>query len=591
MIRPALVLTLCLVATTSLFAQSTDLAITMSPSKTTVFSGERFDVTITAFNKGPGDAAFVNVTGSMLQPQQLLSMTPPPGWTCEDPGTDTVTCTAVRFPAGTQAVFHLSVHMLNTVEGFAFPLSAAISIHDSNDPVENNSATSNITVVRHPSTTALSIGAVPQQSTVAPGQTAMITIEPRNDGPDAATNVVVRASYSDVAAQMQGAGWTCSATACTRPMLAVGQSAPITFSFPATTETALQQRFTIGAELSFDPSGTDNFAITVVGVGDAATWRRILLPLSFAETPGAFGSRWKTEITAVIDSDTMIELEPDRFCTPWSPCPTIPLRRPFDLALALTEIQPSLPTQFLYVRAADEPKLALNLRVRDLARTAETWGTEVKIVRENEWRTTPITLAPLPVDPLFRLTLRVYDFDARAGNRVAVRIYADDETSPRATLIKTFATVAGPRDDRVSAGISGLPPVRSARGGGRCDGRRGDGVDPRRAAHARAAVLGLRERDEQPDRTRDDRDAAVSVRSPHARRSRPRPSIFASRRGASSRSFPRSPRRSSTSARARASSRSPTSASSRRGSRCRASAGRRTRASTRSARSRPTSCT
>lgn len=442
MTRSALAI-LFLLASPSLFAQSAQLAVTMSPSKTTVASGEKFDVTVTAANHGPADAGYTVVILNVNQEQQLLTMTPPAGWTCEEPWTDTATCTVDNFVAGTQAVFHATVHTSNTNEGFPFQLNASISIGPG-DEQDDNSVSREIEVVRHPSTAALAIHAEPQQSSVPPGQPATITVNVHNAGPAPATNVVVRSWFHlDATAQLQGAGWTCSGRTCTRPSLAAGQSAPITFTYSDTVEKALFFRFTVGAELSFDPSGTDNWTQITIGIGDAASWRRILLPLAFGETPGAFGSLWKTETTAVIDGSAEIELHPKRFCSPRLPCFSIPLRRPFDFAKAVETRHERIPAQFVYVRAADEPKLALNLRVRDLTRTAETWGTEVPVVREHEWRTSSIVLAPLPVDPLFRLTLRVYEFDSITGNRVAVRIYADDETEPRATLIKTFQVAQG----------------------------------------------------------------------------------------------------------------------------------------------------
>ena len=446
MTRSALAL-LVLLASPSLFAQSPQLSVTMSPSKTTVFSGEKLEVTITARNNGPVDAGYQGVSLSANQDQQLLTITAPAGWTCEEPRTDTASCTVDNFRAGSQAVFRATVHVSTTGEDYPIALTATVSIGGPDDVLDDNSVSREIQVVRHPSTAALSIHAEPQQSAVPPGQTATVTVNVHNAGPDPATNVVVRSWYSPVEApnaQLQGAGWTCSGHTCTRPSLAAGQSAPLTFTFSDPVEKALLFRFTTGAELSFDPNGMDNWTEISIGIGDAAAWRRILLPLSFGETPGAFGSLWKTETTAVMDAGAEIEFQPKRFCIPrGTTCFDIPLRRPFDFAKAVDVRHERIPAQFVYVRTADEPKLALNLRVRDLTRTAETWGTEVPVVRENEWRTGAIVLAPLPVDPLFRLTLRVYDYHSITGNRVAVRIYADDETEPRATLTKTFQVAEG----------------------------------------------------------------------------------------------------------------------------------------------------
>jgi hypothetical protein len=118
----------------------------------------------------------------------------------------------------------------------------------------------------------------------------------------------------------------------------------------------------------------------------------------------------------------------------------VPTHRPFrpsDYGIAGPSAK---PTTFLYSTAEQSDRVKYNLRVRDLTRTSETWGTEVPAVREEEFHTTPILLMPLPVDPLFRTTIRVYDFDARAGAQVAIHVYADQEATPRATIVRTFTT-------------------------------------------------------------------------------------------------------------------------------------------------------
>jgi hypothetical protein len=425
-----------------LSAQYSDLAVSISPAQRTAVTGQHVELTVTAFNRGP-DMHFATLNGVLDVRQQRVSVTPPEGWTCPSVGQDGFYCTAEKIPADSQGTFRVRVLTANHIPGTTFEAAVRIGAGGPDDSGDDNLASSQITVVEAPSTAAVSIHATPERTAVAPGQTATIALDVRNDGPDAAANVLVQASYDPAfPAQLQGAGWTCTAHECRRPLIAAGESAPLAFSLSTTAERVFRAGFIAGAELSNDPSGTDNLAEVTIGVGDAASWRRMLLPLSFGETPGAFGSLWKTEITAVIDSPAPIEIEPKPLCIPPHACPPLPLRRPFDFAYA-TSFRPTLPARFVYVRAADEAKLALNVRVRDLTRTAETWGTEVPVVRENGWRTGAIILMPLPVDPLFRITLRVYDYGSVAGNRVAVHCFTGLETEPRLTVVKMFATEPG----------------------------------------------------------------------------------------------------------------------------------------------------
>lgn len=65
----------------------------------------------------------------------------------------------------------------------------------------------------------------------------------------------------------------------------------------------------------------------------------------------------------------------------------------------------------LLVPRQEAETLAFTLRVRDVSREAEGFGTEVPVVREAEmFRNTEITLLDVPLDPRHRAKLRVYAF-------------------------------------------------------------------------------------------------------------------------------------------------------------------------------------
>src|SRR5262245_16482553 len=94
-----------LLAALPLSAQNSDLGISLTPASPTVLTGERLDLTLTAFNHGP-DATFVNVYALLSTQQQIVNVTAPPGWTCAPPSTVVVNCSVSdKFPANAEAVF------------------------------------------------------------------------------------------------------------------------------------------------------------------------------------------------------------------------------------------------------------------------------------------------------------------------------------------------------------------------------------------------------------------------------------------------------------------------------------------------------
>lgn len=293
-------------------------------------------------------------------------------------------------------------------------------------------------------TAALSVHGTAQQSPVPALSPVVIVFDVRNDGPAAASSVRVR--FNGVGPHhttVTAPGWTCTefVTECSRPALGAGESAPITVGFVPVVETVLAVSAKAGAEHPYDPNPADNEAVVTVAVGDASKWERVLLPVVLHALPGLNGSLWETEVTAVLDSEAA-GIFP-RECARTSCLTPIPLRVPFQPSLYGILVPSSRPARFLYSAAGQMDRVTLNTRVRDLNRTSETWGTEIPAVRERDFRTTPITLVPLPVDPLFRTTVRVYDFDARAGAQVAIHVYADQEATPRTTLVRTFTTWPG----------------------------------------------------------------------------------------------------------------------------------------------------
>jgi hypothetical protein len=193
---------------------------------------------------------------------------------------------------------------------------------------------------------------------------------------------------------------------------------------------------------------------------------RILLPILTPPVNGAFGSIFHTELRIANDSDEavlLIGLESDR-CTPICfPGGLFPY-----LLDAGAETEPGdvelngSPGRFVYVAADQVRDLSMNLRVHDITRGAQNFGTEIPIVRESEFRKNRIVLVGVPTDARFRNTLRIYgempvDVLITVGDLPAVRtklvggisfpggigISIPDFSKPAYAAFSSFPTGAG----------------------------------------------------------------------------------------------------------------------------------------------------
>jgi len=155
----------------------------------------------------------------------------------------------------------------------------------------------------------------------------------------------------------------------------------------------------------------------------ADVFDRVLLPVALtAETPGAFGSRWVTQLTARNDNDETVIITPSPGGCAITVCPT---REVSPRTTVTPEFEPAFPDPgaFVFVSHAGSSRVAFNLRVQDISREALTWGTEIPVVRESDVHTDGLTLLDIPTDQRFRATLRVYDFDGAVDNLVLVHFF------------------------------------------------------------------------------------------------------------------------------------------------------------------------
>ncbi len=200
---------------------------------------------------------------------------------------------------------------------------------------------------------------------------------------------------------------------------------------PATVE---REKFNGGTLAVITPPGATGIADVVVS-GTRATksgrvfryydpnhgplptmFERVLVPVwSFGD--GAFGSKWTTEIT--MWNPNLYGFEPYGR----APVPFIDRRSTTALSFGATR---SGGVLFFPPRGVS-PSPRFGSLVRDTSRQADDWGTEVRVVRESDFRDAELSLLNVPVAARFRQSLRIYDVDS-VESRVVVDLYAMDGT-------------------------------------------------------------------------------------------------------------------------------------------------------------------
>jgi hypothetical protein len=167
---------------------------------------------------------------------------------------------------------------------------------------------------------------------------------------------------------------------------------------------------------------------------DPLHFERILFPVLF-NAPGANGSLWRTE--AVISNPEPGYLETYNDISTIV-CIAYPCGERIAPASKLRFDGGNYPRGVaLIVPRRDADSLTFALRVRDVSRVAESYGTEIPVVREADmFKDTAITLLDVPVDPRYRVRVRVYAFDAVAGATGTVNGH---DSMNRSVLVQPFA--------------------------------------------------------------------------------------------------------------------------------------------------------
>lgn len=137
------------------------------------------------------------------------------------------------------------------------------------------------------------------------------------------------------------------------------------------------------------------------------------------QTPGQFGTSWVTDISILNAGSVPVSLAGTYYCFM---CRTAqPLQPGVTYGIVPVAPNSNIGGAFLFVDSRYAGQLRYALRVRDVSRESEGFGSEVPVVRSSEFRADGVSLLGIPNQPNLRLTLRIYALDG--GGDVSVRIF------------------------------------------------------------------------------------------------------------------------------------------------------------------------
>ncbi len=127
-------------------------------------------------------------------------------------------------------------------------------------------------------------------------------------------------------------------------------------------------------------------------------FERVLIPVYYNGS-GALGSHWLTEIAALNADSAPVEVYG-----------AAPLQPHVATTLSFGDGRTAGVLMFIARDASDSVRFGG--RVRDTSRSSDDWGTEVPVVRESALRGGDFSLLNIPIDPRFRVAVRIYGADS-----------------------------------------------------------------------------------------------------------------------------------------------------------------------------------
>lgn len=146
----------------------------------------------------------------------------------------------------------------------------------------------------------------------------------------------------------------------------------------------------------------------------------VLVPVFTADSPGAFGSLWRTELALFNSGDGPVAVRPLECLFPCGGHVTYAAGTGDRLTPFTYTARPG---RLLWVEKSRVSDVRFSLRVKDLSRQASSAGIDVPIVRSNTISLSPVTLLDVPTDARFRHSLRIYDVAEHSEAIARIRIY------------------------------------------------------------------------------------------------------------------------------------------------------------------------
>jgi len=138
---------------------------------------------------------------------------------------------------------------------------------------------------------------------------------------------------------------------------------------------------------------------------------RLLVPVAI-NAVGALGTNWQTELVVHNENTEQLTIA-------GKPVP------PFTSAVLALAPPAGVAGQFVSIPKRLADNVSMNARVHDTTRDGDSWGVEVPVVTETQFRRS-IVLLSVPTDARYRTLLRVYGYSALDTN--ATVTFRDDAT-------------------------------------------------------------------------------------------------------------------------------------------------------------------
>jgi hypothetical protein len=186
---------------------------------------------------------------------------------------------------------------------------------------------------------------------------------------------------------------------------------------------------------------------------DLSLFERVLVPVTVRAIPGAFGTRWSTELWYRNNSTRPVVV------FPLAMSDHVPTMNRTELLRIFTSPNYD-PSQIIYVSRDGIDDVQFDLRLFNGSDPSSTWGTKLPVVREREFADA-ISLINVPTSAGFRSALRIYAMpdDSLGEESVLVQIYSNEEV---VLASAEMPFVGGPRYAAVLSLADAFPAIRKA---------------------------------------------------------------------------------------------------------------------------------